>query len=228
MEIKVTRDKLEQLNLFTGLSPEALSELAAQCRFVKLPKGEHLFNQGDRSTALYLIDTGRVRIDRRYEDGETLTLSLYGPGELVGELSAISNEPRAASALAEEETQLIALDHDMFFAYLGRYPSMAVEVMVRLTRRLRQMNLRLREIGASNPQSRIAGLLLFLAEEDNDFKTGLVTTRFSMRRIAQAASVDMEFLRTIIREWEDEGYIGLDGRRFLLHEPEALFEIAGW
>lgn len=228
MEIKVTRDKLEQLNLFTGLSQDALSELAAQCRLVKLPKGEHLFAQGDQSTALYLIDSGRIRIDRRYDDGETLTLSVYGAGELVGELSAISSEPRAASAIAEADTQLIALDHDMFFNYLGRYPSMAVEVMVRLTRRLREMNLRLREIGASNPQARVAGLLLFLAEEDNEFKTGLVTTRFSMRRIAQAASVDMGFLQNLINEWEDEGHIGLDGRRFLLHDADALVEIAGW
>lgn len=228
MEIKVTRDRLEQLNLFTGLSPDALSELASQCRFVTLSKGEHLFAQGDRSTTLYLIDSGLIKIDRRYEDGETLTLSIYGPGELVGELSAISSAPRAASALAQEDTQLIALDSDVFFAYLGRYPSIAVEVMVRQTSRLREMNLRLREIGASNPKARVAGLVLFLAEEDNTFKTGLITTRFSMRRIAQAASVDMGFLENLIEEWEDEGYVGMDGRRFLLHDPDALIEIAGW
>ena len=228
MDIKVTRETLEKLSLFTGLSPDALTELSAQCRLVRISKGETLFEQGDLSSVIYVIEHGCIEIKRTYDDGESLVLSVFDDGEMVGELSAITSESRAASGIALSDTTLIALDSDVFFAYLGRYPSMAVEVMVRLTRRLREMNIRVRELGANNAPARIAGLLLFLAEEHNQFQTGLITSRFSRERIARAASVEMDSLAGILDDWEEEGYIGLDGRRFLLHNPDALVEIAGW
>ena len=228
MKIEVTRETLERLSLFTGLSADALTELSAQCRMVSVSKGETIFRQGDRSTTIYVIETGCIEIKRTYEDGETLVLSVFGDGEMIGELSAISSEPRAASGIAREDTQLIALDNEVFFAYLGRYPSMAVEVMVRLTRRLREMNIRVRELGVNNAASRVASLLLFLAEEHNQIRTGLISSRFSLERIARAASVEMSYARDLLEAWEEEGHIGLDGRRFLLHDTDALIEIAGW
>lgn len=229
METKISREKLASLNLFSNLPSEALSELASQCRLVQMSKGDILFNQGDQASTLYLIDTGEIEIVREYSDGEKLTLQVQSDGALVGELSAISSTTRLATGIARADSNLIALDSEFFFAYLGRYPEIAVSIMVVLTKRLREMNLQLRELSANNSPARIASLLLLLAEDDQGgFRTGLVTTRFSAQNIARAAGVKIEYLLNIMDEWEEEGHIGHDRRRFLLHDPEALLEIAGW
>ncbi|PJF44923.1 MAG: hypothetical protein CUN55_01430 [Phototrophicales bacterium] len=229
MDAKVTREKLEKLNLFNSLPAEALEELAAQCRLVHVAAGDYLFKQDDMATTIYLVESGAVQIIRRYDDGEHLTLETVMPGHLIGELSTISHQPRLASGVAKEDTVLIALDSDIFFQYLDTHPSIALEILVQLSRRLRKLNLQVREIAAHNTPARIASLLLFLAEKDDGtFRTGLISTNFSLERIARALSLDTDYLRKVLREWEEEGFIGLDGRRFLLHDPEELQEIAGW
>lgn len=229
MDIKVTRDKLEKLSLFTGLPDDALNALAEQCRLVSVQKGEHLFNQGDTSTVIYLVESGAIQIIRRYEDGEDLTLETISEGHLIGELSAISNQPRLANGIAKEDSVLIALDSSIFFSYLDNHPTIAVELMIQLSRRMRALNLQVREIAANSTPARIASLLLFLAENnDGTFRTGLITEQFRIQRIARAASISPDFAQSVLKEWDEEGFIGYDGRRFLLHEPDELKEIAGW
>lgn len=229
MDVKVTREKLESLNLFSSLPDDALGELAEQCRLLNVSAGQYLFNQGDSATTIYMVESGAVQIVRRYEDGEQLTLETILPGHLIGELSTISNQPRVANGIAKEDSVLIALDSTIFFSYLDQYPAIAIEMLVQLSRRMRKLNLQAREIAAHNTPARVASLLLFLAEnEDGTFRTGLISGSFRPQRIARAAGVKTDYVQKILREWEEEGFIGSDGRRFLLHDPEALQEIAGW
>ncbi len=228
MTVQVTHEKLASISIFQDLSPETRSALAAHCRLVNLSPGAVLFEQGDTSRTLYLIEKGTVDIVREYEDGEKIVLAALGPNEVIGELSMLSNEPRTATVIAVNDVVLIALDRDVFYQYIGQYPSMAVEVLVQLSRRLQAMNLKVREFATNNAPARVASVLLFLAEEGSRVKTGLVTTNFRAQRIARAAGVDVDWLRDLLQEWSIEGYIGLDGRRLLLHDPDRLIEIAGW
>ncbi len=228
MSVEVTHEKLATISIFQDLSKEALSELAGQCRLIRLSAGENLFVQGDTARTLYLIDSGQIEVMREYEEGETIRLATLGSQAVIGELSMLSNMPRTATVVAATDTVLIALDSDVFFAYLGRYPSMAVQILVQLSRRLHQMNLKLRELGATDPDARLASLILFLAEDQGRIRTGLVTTNFRLQRIARAAGVEMEWLQQTLDDWQEEDYIGLDGRRLLIHSPEGLMEVAGW
>lgn len=229
MDVKVTREKLESLNLFNGLSDDVLNQLAEECRLLTVAAGEYLFKQGDTASTIYLIESGAVQIIRRYEDGEQLTLETILPGHLIGELSTISHQPRLANGVAKEDTVLIALDSDIFFRYLDQHPAIAVQMLIQLSRRMRRLNLQVREIAAHNTPARIASLLLFLAEnDDGTFRTGLVSASFRVQRIARAAGVKPDYVQSILRDWQEEGFIGYDGRRYLLHDPEALQEIAGW
>lgn len=224
----VTYDKLAAISIFQDLPKDTLAALAAHCRLVKVSANTVLFHQGDTSHTLYLVEQGEIHLIREYEDGEKVVLAVVGSDEVIGDLSMISNLPRTASGVAICDTVLIALDRDVFFEYLGQYPTIAVQALVQLSSRLRHMTLTLREIAATNAPARLASLILFLAEEDGRIKTGLISTNFRHRRIARAVGVEVEWLQSQLREWADEGYIGIDGRRFLLHDPSQLIDIAGW
>jgi CRP/FNR family cyclic AMP-dependent transcriptional regulator len=226
--LEVTYQKLAGISLFQALSPETLGALVAHCRLVNLPSGEVLFHQGDTSLTLYLIESGEVDLIHDYEDGEKLVLVRLGPHDVIGDASMISNQPRTATAIAITDVVLIALDREIFFQYLSQHPSMAVEVLVQMSLRLRDLTLRLREIAATNAPARLASLILFLAEEHGEIKTGLITTNFRPQYIARAAGVDIEWLFKQLKEWEHEGYIGHDKRRLLLHDANVLMQIAGW
>ncbi|MBI5929002.1 MAG: Crp/Fnr family transcriptional regulator [Chloroflexi bacterium] len=220
--------KLSAIPIFKNLSPETLAPLAASIRSVDLLAGEVLFHQGDIAKTLYLIEEGNIQIIREYDSKEEIILATLGPGEVVGDLSMIVGEPRTARVVATETTQLLALDRDTFFAAIGANPGMAVDVLVQLGLRLQAANLRIRELAATEPAARLASVILLLAEHDGVIKTGLVTASFHVQRVARAAGVDTKILKEILHEWSEEGFIGLDSRRLLLHDPSALQEIAGW
>ncbi|NDJ87187.1 MAG: Crp/Fnr family transcriptional regulator [Chloroflexi bacterium] len=224
----ITYEKLASISIFQELSKETLGELAAHCRLVNLAPEEILFRQGDTSRTLYLVESGTIQVSREYDDGERIVLARLGPHEVIGELSMMCNKPRVATVNAIEETALIALDNDVFFAYLGKYPNMAVAILAQLSHRLRAMDLKFYEMGLSNAPARLASLILFLAEEQGEVQSGLITTNFRLQRIARAADVDIDWLQNQLADWSDEGYIGIDGRRLLLHDPEILMNIAGW
>lgn len=226
--MNVDYKKLGEIALLHHLPEEALRELAQRSRVVHLQENECLFHQDDTSPMLYLVEQGEIELVREYEDGEKLVIATVGPHEVMGELSMLSNQPRTASGIASQETFLFALDREVFLQYLTQYPALAVDIMVQLSGRLRDMTLRLREIAASNAPARVASLLLFIADKNGQSQTGLVSTSFNLRHIGQAASADIEWLQALLREWSEEGYIGLDGRRLLVHDVEALRKIAGW
>jgi CRP-like cAMP-binding protein len=228
MTLELTQQKLLEIGLFEGLPAATLNSLAEHCRWLSLASGDILFNQGDDSGTLYFINRGQVELVRDYKDGEKVVIATLGRDEVIGELSMIGSEPRTASVIATEDTELVALDRDVFFQYLEQNPTIATEVLIQLSRRLRKMTLQIRELAVTNAPSRIASLILFLAEENGRFRTGLITANFRHHRMARAAGVDVEYLRSIVNEWAHEGFIGLDGRRLLLHDEDELIEIAGW
>ncbi|HJS83998.1 MAG TPA: EAL domain-containing protein [Acetobacteraceae bacterium] len=73
-----------------------------------LPTGSLLFQEGDAGSAAYLIEAGQIEIFLR-RDGQTRTLALRGPGEIVGEMAIIDGRPRSASARAAQDCALVPI-----------------------------------------------------------------------------------------------------------------------
>ncbi len=84
----------------------------------KFVKGQILFEEGDAGTEAFLVVTGSVEIYRRGAVDQTL--ATLGQGELLGEMSLIDDQPRAASARAAENTTLIVLSKDSLKVRLQR------------------------------------------------------------------------------------------------------------
>ena len=95
-EIQTWESFLKRTPLFSGLSAEDLSKLAARLQLLSLPKGATLFKQGDESDALYLIVSGHARRYRGVDGQETLVAYL-GRGDVVGETGMLTGGPRSAS-----------------------------------------------------------------------------------------------------------------------------------
>lgn len=223
----ITINDLSDFTLFKSIADESLTDLIEHCQLVVLDAGETLFEQDDTAEHLYLVLEGHVALIRRYDDGDVV-LANVGPQEVLGELSMIVKEPRTASGIALEKSRMIMLHRDQLFLYLQKYPSVAIELTIHLAQRLRDVTLMVREWSLDNAEARLASLVLFLAEEEGQIQTGLISTSLRMRNLARGAGVSLEWLAETIEAWSQEGYIGVDGRRFLLHDKDALIAIAGW
>jgi CRP-like cAMP-binding protein len=105
-----------------------------------------IFREGDKSDAAYLIISGNVRIVKGYGTSNPKELAVVGAGEYVGEMGAIDNLPRSASAVAEDRVVCTPVTPAEFMDMLRRNPDEAIDLLRILFERLRAANRRLAEI----------------------------------------------------------------------------------
>jgi CRP-like cAMP-binding protein len=107
--------------------------------------GETIFAEGEAADVMYVIQAGEVEIFHHGVLVETLD-----EGNIFGEMSLISDEARAATAVAKGDTRLVPIDLRRFMFLVEETPYFAVQVMKVLAARVRKMLPRL-EAGAERP-----------------------------------------------------------------------------
>ena len=101
--------------------------------------GETIVRVGDHGGEMYVIKAGRVRISKPMA-GRDVVLSELGPGDFFGEMSLLESLPRDADAVAVGETRLLVLNAGSLLVRLRRDPTFALEMLHRLSGRVRTLN----------------------------------------------------------------------------------------
>ena len=96
---------LETTQLLGALPPDTLETLRQQATIRTVARNEVLFRQGDDSSELFGIVTGRIAILTRSPDGRESLVAVLDEGSLFGELGLFDDGPRSADARALEETR---------------------------------------------------------------------------------------------------------------------------
>ena len=135
---QMTLEALRSVPLFASLDDDAASELRSLLSDKKVPQNTRLFKQGDKGDAMYLIESGRVRISLRDDDDQELTLAELAQGDFFGEMSIIDGRQRSADARVIEDAQFAILSRDSFLSFVRNNPDVALEMLSALTDRLRR------------------------------------------------------------------------------------------
>jgi CRP/FNR family cyclic AMP-dependent transcriptional regulator len=104
---------LRSLPLFSGLTGEELRFLASEARAREYEAGEVIFHAGEPGYTCHIIVKGRVRIYVIGEDGRELSVSIFGPGEIIGEMALFEDLPRSASVETIEPTATLELHQNV-------------------------------------------------------------------------------------------------------------------
>jgi CRP-like cAMP-binding protein len=144
-----TVERLRQLDVFRDLSFNETLELDELLHERVYEKGEILFEEGDIGHGIFVVVSGKVRVDPSHEFLKDAVLE-FGPGEMLGELTLFEEAPRFASVVAVERTVMVALLRAEFSSLLTRNTKIGVKVLVRLSstmsRRVRRLLLRERHL----------------------------------------------------------------------------------
>jgi GNAT superfamily N-acetyltransferase len=117
------RSTVESTQLLEGLEEEQVLRLAVLCRHVRLEAGEHLFEPGDDSEAIYFLVEGRVAIELP-EMNEPL--AVLGPGESLGEVAALLQTAHSARALALDDLEVGVLPRGALEQLARRRPDIGI------------------------------------------------------------------------------------------------------
>jgi CRP/FNR family cyclic AMP-dependent transcriptional regulator len=210
------------------LDPAERAELEALGTVRRYPRGEVLFHEGDDAGAVLVLLHGCVKA-AQVSDGREVILAFLGPGELLGELSAVDGFPRSGTVRAIDDVEALVIPGSAFRAFLERRPGIAFTLLRSVVARLRESDRQLVDYAVNDVVVRVAGRLVelcdrFGAEHDGHVDTGLAITQDELASWAgasrEAVAKAMGIRRTL-------GWVQTERRRVVVLDLPALRRYAG-
>ena len=210
--------------LFTALDEAAAISLRASMDSVKIAKGSILFKEGDDGEHLYVIIDGKLKLGTSSGDGRENLLSILGPGEMFGELSLFDPGPRTSTATAVTDAKLLSLSHEKVIPWLKQNPEVSLQLLTRLSQRLRRTNKAVGDLVFSDVPGRVAKALIDLG--DRFGKTTpeglLVNHDLTQEELAQLVGASRETVNKALADFAGRGWLKLDGRSVLIADVDRL------
>ncbi|MGK2898766.1 MAG: patatin-like phospholipase family protein [Burkholderiaceae bacterium] len=182
------------LTAFLGeAEPEVIDLLRRHMQWVELPGGQVLMSQGEPGDAMYLTVSGRLRTYIADEDGTQRMVREIARGQVVGEMSLFTDEPRSATLVAIRDTVLVRLGKAEFKQLLA----VSGQLSIALTRQIIQ---RLQSEGSRSGMDRPVAIGLLPISD------GVALTAFAevlaarLRQIGRVAVIDAQRLDADLAE----------------------------
>ena len=139
----MTHNAVEILRqVFPGLGEDGLAELASVAQLHTYPPDTILCYEGHAEETFYVIVEGRAEVSKRIDKDMQRVLHRPGPGEFFGEIALVQEGQRTATVRTLEPLTVLEIGRLAFMSVLQRSASMAVRIMLQVTSRLRDADLR--------------------------------------------------------------------------------------
>lgn len=144
MSLRRDVDLLRNIPLFAKIEPSKLKLLAFTAERLTFGAGEILCRQGEEGDSAYVIIEGEAEVLVDADAGPVAVATL-GPDDFLGETAILCDVPRTATVRARTDVQTLMISKDLFFQLVEQFPSMAIEIMRELARRVERTTAQLRE-----------------------------------------------------------------------------------
>jgi len=131
---------LAGVSLFANLEPKFIRGIAQICTERSFKAGDILIKQGEQGIGLFIIMSGKVRIEKSDAGGKQVELATNGPGEILGEMAVLDGAPRTATVTAVEPTDCLILASWEFNSFLKAHPEVAIDILPIVVKRFRETN----------------------------------------------------------------------------------------
>jgi CRP-like cAMP-binding protein len=129
------------------------------------PKGTMLFAEGEPGEELYIIQKGSVKISKIVDSNEVL-LAVLKTGDIFGEMALLEAKPRVATAVAYEDSVVLAVNKSNFVKMIGTQPQMIARLTTLLSERIWFIYKQLANTLISDPLGRMYDALLIQLEKN--------------------------------------------------------------
>ncbi len=138
--VEINTDALPPIPLFSDLPGEAFIALTERMNLHQAEPGEILIAEGEYASSMFVIIQGTVRVVRDMGDGREVRLATLTDGAFFGEMALLSDAPRTASVIADNETMLFEISRELLDEITAEYPQVQ-QVMQRFHRNRMLTNL---------------------------------------------------------------------------------------
>jgi CRP/FNR family transcriptional regulator, cyclic AMP receptor protein len=196
-----------------GLTENHLRTLAQSGVSRTFRKNTVVINEGDATDALYIIQSGKVKVYLADEAGKEVVLTTEGPGSYFGEM-VLDGGPRSASVMTLETSTFSVVGKNEFKKFLTEHPDVSIHIIEKLIARTRALTDNVKSLALLDVYGRVAKLLLELArEEDGKLVIG---EKLTQQEMANRVGASREMVSRILSDLSKGGYINITGKKIII------------
>lgn len=196
---------LRRVPLFAALTPTQSASIADAIVKKRFKRAEVIVEQGKKTDALYIILTGRARVMSTDSRGREVILATLQPGDYIGEMSLIDDEPHSATVRTEIQTDVLMLDRDAFSRCLPENSSMSYNIMRGLVQRLRHADRKIESLALMDVYGRVARSLIEFAVDDGQGNLK-IRDKISRQDLAKMGA-SREMVSRVMKDLEERGFV---------------------
>ena len=200
--------------IFSHLKDIQKDEILNLINSVKYKKGEMVYRAGEKSSSLFIINSGKIKKYRLSESGKEQLIQILRPGDFTGGLSLFSESIYEAYAEAMEDTWVCAVKSSDLQELLLKYPSISLKILNEFSSRLEQSEKQTTSISTERVETRIA---LYLADYAEDNNTRNFKLPMSRKELASFLGTTPESVSRKLLELEEA--------KLIIQKPQRGIEI---
>lgn len=193
----------------------------------KYPAKAMILSNKDKSADVYFILEGAVDITSFSSQGREVWHNRLKAGQLFGEMSALTGEPRSANVTAVTATTTAIVRPGEFLKMIEKDTQMCFWLLQELASRLEQSTRQIYELVALNVSKRICAELVRRTRETPDANNEFpLTPSPVLAQLARQLNTDRETISRAISSLSKEGLLRKNGRQMTVINKSALIKRA--
>jgi CRP-like cAMP-binding protein len=218
-------DNLRNVHLFSTLKEDQIEAVSRILLVNSYYKNQTIFQEGETGDALYIVLKGRVKVCLYDEEGREYILDVMGKDGFFGELALIDELPRSANAIVMESAELLIVRRPDFMRLLLDNPTITIEILKVMSRRMRVADERIRWLAFLNVEGRILKYLLEIGA-----KTGIKVKDYviiekgpTQIEIANSCGCSRETVSRMVASLMKKGFVNVRRRQYTLSPGQVTF-----
>ncbi len=187
-------------------------------------KGEEIYYEGEKTSALYILKEGYLKLSKSLEDGRNQVVNILDASKIFG-FESIYEEEYTESAEMLSSGMVCSIQKKKFQDFLEERPDISLKIIKVLNRNLKQAQERIRDLGLKTAQEKLASVLISFPYEEKDGvrKLSCPVTR---QTIADMTGLTVETTIRTLSDFNKKGIIANNKRSITLLDVASLMNLA--
>ena len=205
---------------FLNLSEEEILQIADLVEHREFQNQSHIFKEGDPSSHLLILRSGKVKLVRFGREGEEIVLDIMTQGDIQGGEDLFSDREQRETAIAMGKVGICLISYEKIKKLIMKEPTIGIKIMEYLSMKLNQSHTLLEIISTKDTKKKI---VMFLLERRS--RIGSNKLELTQSDIGNSIRLTKETVNRKLSELSEEDLIEQGHGRIELKEIERLNEI---
>ncbi len=214
---------MDTINFKNILSEKDFSLFESSRQFVKIKKGKSIFLEGKSPSGVYFLSSGKVKLFTTDGQGREQIIHLAKPGDLLGYRALLGSDTYSCSGSSLDDAELWLIPKETFFMLLDNNAKFSHAIIKLLTAELRHAEHHLAGLARKPVKSRLAEVILLLADTygfEKDGKT--LDVSLTREELAGLVGTATETAIRLLNNLKEEGSLATEGKKIRLLNRIAL------